>query len=590
VPQHGQGDRGRAGEAGERLNLAAALITAARTGSLGDVKRLDDGAWTLAAGGWRPEQRPEAVGLRGVVASAHPVAAVVGMTVLQRGGNAFDAAIAVAAAEGVCLPMMCGLGGDAFVLCHDGRRGELVGFNGSGVAAAGATRDAYVSRGLRTMPLDGVHSVAVPGAVSVYEAIWKRWGTLSWSELWEPAIRLAEDGIAMTGHVSRRIAERADVLARFPHSARQFLPGGRPPAPGDRWAAPDLAKSLRAVAQGGADAFYRGELAERLVGFLAREGTAFSADDFAGQQPHVYAPIATTYRGLTIYETAPVSQGFLLLAQLNILEGFDLAALDPLGADRLHLLVETKKLAFADRNRHAGDPTFVRWPLEALIGKAHAARRRAEIDPRRARIPSGAAVPESGGDTSYFAVADGDGNAVSFIHSLSASFGSGVVAGDTGITLNNRAGRGFSLVADHPNIIAPGKRTMHTLNAWLAYRDGRPWLVGGTPGGDQQTQWSAQVLTGVVDHGLSLQDAIEAPRWFSFPGTDPATIDQPMAIRVESRVPESTRTELSARGHAIEVLGPWGGGGAVQLIQVDQATGVLRGASDPRPGGVALGL
>jgi gamma-glutamyltranspeptidase/glutathione hydrolase len=553
------------------------------------MAKLDDGAWMIAsAAGYRPEQRPEAVGLRGVVASAHPVAAVVGMTVLQQGGNAFDAAIAVAAAEGVCLPMMCGLGGDAFVVCYDGRRGELVGWNGSGVAAAGATRDSFVSRGFRKMPLDGVHAVSVPGAVSVYEAIWKRWGTRPWAELWAPAIRLAEEGLAITGYVSRRIAERAEALAKYPHSARQYLPDGRAPAPGERWAAPDLAKSLRAVAQGGADAFYRGEVAERLLAFLGAEGAGFAADDFAGQEAWAYAPIATDYRGVTVYETAPVSQGFLLLAQLNILEGFDLAALDPGGPDRMHLLIEAKKLAFADRNRYAADPAFVRWPLERLIGKPHAARRRAEIDPRRAGQPAGAVVPEHGGDTSYFAVADGEGNAVSFIHSLSASFGSAVVAGDTGITLNNRAGRGFSLVEGHPNVIAPGKRTMHTLNAWLACKDGQPWLLGGTPGGDQQTQWSAQVLTGVLDHGLALQDAVEAPRWFSFPGTDPATIDQPAAVRVESRVPEAARAELVARGHAVESVGPWQGGGAVQLVQLDQARGVLRGASDPRPGGVAL--
>jgi gamma-glutamyltranspeptidase/glutathione hydrolase len=556
------------------------------------MTRLDDGAWGFggAMAGWRPGERPEAVGVRGMVASAHPVAAAVGIHVLQEGGNAFDAAIAVAAAEGVCLPMMCGLGGDAFVLCHDARRGELVGFNGSGVAGSGATREYYARQGLRKMPLAGVHSVAVPGAAAVYEAIWKRWGTLPWSDLWGPAIRLAEEGIAVTPHVAYRIAERAEALGAHPASARQYLPGGRPPAPGERWAAPDLAKSLRAVAQGGAETLYRGALAERLLAFLAAEGGLFTADDFARQTAEVYRPIATEYRGVTVYETAPVSQGFVLLTQLNILEGFDLSGLDPVGADRVHLLVEAKKLAFADRNRYAADPAVVRWPLERLLSKAHAETRRAEIDPRRARTPQGAVLPESGGDTSYFAVADGDGNAVSFIHSLSASFGSAVVAGDTGITLNNRAGRGFSLEAGHPNVIQPGKRTMHTLNAWLAYKDGKPWLVGGTPGGDQQTQWSAQVLTGVLDHRMGLQEAVEAPRWFSFPGTDPANIDQAPAVRCESRLPEATRRDLAARGHAVETLQPWGGGGSVQLIQVDHARGVLMGASDPRPGGVALGI
>lgn len=552
---------------------------------------IDDGAWSFGpTGRWRPERQSEAWGLRGMVASAHPLATLTGMTVLQRGGNAFDAAVAVAAAEGVVLPMMCGLGGDAFVVLHDARRREMVALNGSGVAAAGATREYYASRGLTKMPLDGVHSVGVPGAVGVYETLWKRYGTLPWAELWAPAIRLAEDGLVITEHVSRRIAERADLLARYPHSARQFLPDGRPPAPGERWAAPDYARSLRAVAEDGADAIYRGELAGRLLAFLGSEGSTFVADDFARQETVVYAPIATDYRGLTVYETAPPSQGFLLLEQLNVLEGFDLAALSPVGADRVHLLVEAKKLAFADRNRYAGDPAAVRWPLDELISKAHAARRRGEIDPRRARAPAGALLPEYAADTSYFAVVDGDGNAVSFIHSLSASFGSGVVAGNTGITLNNRVGRGFTLEEGHPNVLAPGKRTMHTLNAYLICRDGRPWLVGGTPGGDQQTQWSAQVITNVVDHGMSLQEAVEAPRWFSFPGTDPATLGEPAVVRLEGRIPEATRRELAERGHAVETLGPWSGGGAVQLIQLDPARGVLRGASDPRAGGVALGF
>lgn len=561
-------------------------------GAMTPPGRLDDGAWRAAPPAGRPGPGADALGASGMVASAHPRAAAVGAAVLERGGNAFDAAIAVAAAEGVLLPMMCGLGGDAFVVLYDARHRELVALNGSGVAAAGATRERYAGQGLRTMPLEGVDSVAVPGALGLYETLWKRWGSLPWEELWAPAIRLAEDGVAITEWVSHRIAERAELLRRFPPAARMFLPGGQPPAPGDRWRAPDLARSLRAVAAGGAETFYRGELAERLLAFLRHEGAPFEPEDFARQldETFLYRPLATEYRGVTVHETAPVSQGFLLLAQLNLLEGFDLGRLPLLGPDRVHLMVEAKKLAFADRNRHAGDPAFVSWPLEHLISKAHAARRRAALDPARAGVPEGARVPEAAADTTYFAVVDRDGNAVSFIHSLSASFGSGVVAGDTGITLNNRAGRGFTLEDGHPNVIAPGKRTMHTLNAYLVTRDGQPWLVGGTPGGDQQTQWSAQVITAIVDHGLSPAEAVETPRWFSFPGTDPATLDQPFVVRVEDRVPEATRRELERRGHALEVLPAWGGGGAVQLIQVDRARGVLRGASDPRAGGLALGL
>ncbi|MCC6178522.1 MAG: gamma-glutamyltransferase [Chloroflexi bacterium] len=549
---------------------------------------IDDGAWRFETGTGRARPAGEAYGTRGMVASAHPVAAAIGIGVLQQGGNAFDAAIAVAAAEGVALPMSCGLGGDAFVVLWDAKRREMVALNGSGVAGTHATRERYVEQGLKKMPLDGVHSIGVPGAACVYETLWQRYGSVPWADLWAPAIRLAEEGLGITPYVANSLESRAGVLARFPDSAAMYLPGGRSPRAGERWAAPKLARSLRVVAEQGAEAIYRGVLADQMLAYLASQGGPFEADDFACQQAVVYAPPSTNYRGVTVYQTAPPSQGFMMLEQLNLLEGFDLSACEPFGADRIHLLVEAKKLAFEDRLRVAGDPAFVDWPLDELISKEHAGRRRADIDPRRAYRPELVGAEHSG-DTSYFAVADGDGNAISFIHSLSAAFGSGVVAGDTGITLNNRVGRGFSLVDGHPNAIAPGRRTMHTLNAYLACRDGQPWLVGGTPGGDQQTQWNVQMVTSIVDNGLGPGQAVAAPRWFSFPGTDPANVDLPMALRVESRVSAEVRRDLEARGHVVETLGPWAGGGAVQLIEVDHEQGILRAASDPRPGGVAIG-
>ena len=238
----------------------------------------------------------------------------------------------------------------------------------------------------------------------------------------------------------------------------------------------------------------------------------------------------------------------------------------------------------------AGDPAFVRWPLDTLMSKLHASARRAEIDPARARWPDGALVPEHAGDTSYFAVADGDGNAISFIHSLSNAFGSCVVAGETGITLNNRAGRGFSLDPDHPNCIAPGRRTMHTLNAYMVHRDGQPWLVGGTPGGDQQVQWNVQMISNIIDHGMSPQESAEAPRFHSFPGTDPVNLGRPQVVKIDERIPEAAREALARMGHTVETLPAWSGGGAVQLIQIDRERGVLCGGTDPRPGGIALGL
>lgn len=549
---------------------------------------MDDGAWRLDDGSRLGPV--ESLGLHGMVASAHPVAAAIGTSVLQNGGNAIDAAIAVAAAEGVVLPASCGLGGDAFVLVWDPKTGKATGFNGSGVAGARATRERYVEAGLTRMPLNGIHSISVPGAVAVYETLWKTYGTKAWADLWQPAIRLAGDGVVLNSRVPKWIGGRADVLGSFEWSAAQYLPGGKVPTAGTRWSAPNLANSLRAVAEGGAETFYRGALGERIVDFLTREGGPFVAEDFARQDCEVYEPIRTTYRDVTVLQTAPVTQGFLMLEQLNILEDLGLQDLGLLSADRLHYLVEAKKLAFEDRNLAAGDPKFVNWDLQRLISKEHAASRRAQVDRSRALEPGRPLVAEHCSDTSYFCVVDGDGMAVSFIHSLSAAFGSGVVAGDTGITLNNRAGRGFSLVAGHPNVVEPGKRTMHTLNAYMCLRNGTAWLVGGTPGGDQQTQVNTQVVTSMVDQGLSVREAVEAPRWFSFPGTDPATVDQSMVIRTESRVPSETLRELESRGHVLEVLGPWGGGGSVQLIELDQANGVLRGASDPRSGGLALGI
>ena len=553
--------------------------------------KTNDGSWSLSAAEARSAQRrPDAHGRNAMVASAHPAAAAIGIGVFARGGNAFDAALAVAAAEGVLLPMMCGLGGDAFVLAHDAKRGETLAYNGSGVVPAGATREFFTAQGFTKMPLSGVHSVSVPGAVSVYETFWKNHCSMDWNDLWEPAIHLSENGLAITDYVSHRIAEQSAKLSAFAFSARQFLPGARAPSRGTRWSAPMLAGSLREVARGGAESFYKGALAERLLEFLNAEGASFSEADFANQEAVVYAPLASDYRGLTVLETAPPSQGFLLLEQLNIIEGFDLEALGAQSGDRMHLLIEAKKLAFADRNRYAGDPAYVEWPLQTLISKSHAEQRRAEIDRNRARWPDGAAVAEHGGDTSYFAVADGEGNAVSFIHSLSASFGSGVVAGETGITLNNRAGRGFSLDPTHPNVIAPGRRTMHTLNAFMVMRDGAPWLVGGTPGGDQQTQWSTQAISAMVDHGLSPQEAVDAPRWYSHPGTDPEHLGAAPVVRVEDRAGDLAIKRLQSLGHEVEILPAWGGGGAVQLIELDHTQGVLRGGSDSRPSGLALGL
>lgn len=542
-------------------------------------------AWTSG------EERPSpgtAFGERGIVASASPTAAAVGLGVLQRGGNAFDAALAVAGVEWLTLPGACGLGGDLFAVLYDARRDRVVALNGSGEAARKASREYYVSQGLSTMPLSGWHAASVPGAPDAYLTIHREFATMPLAELWAPARRYAAQGIVVTESMSRSIAGAADKLGRFRETAAIYLPSGEPPRPGSRWRNVNLAHTIETVVRGGADAFYRGEIAAEIVRAAEAGGGLLGADEFAEQCTELYDPLRVRYRGYDVYATRPPSQGMIVLEMLGLLDGFDLKRTGFGTHETLHAMVEAKKLAFADRLRYAGDPRRVDpRPVEQLLQPAFADHRRKAIDPARAadRV-EGAPRELLAGDTSYFCVWDGQGNACSLIHSLSAGFGSGVVAGRTGLVLNNRAGRGFSLEEGHPNVFEGGKKTMHTLNCYLVARDGRPWLVGGTPGGDQQPQWNVQTITNVVDFGMTPQAAVEAPRWYSFPGTDPEHVKNPYVLRLESRFSPEAVAHLQARGHRTERLGPWSAGGAVQIIQ--REGGTLLAGSDPRAGGVAL--
>jgi gamma-glutamyltranspeptidase/glutathione hydrolase len=519
---------------------------------------------------------------RGMVASGHPLASAAGLEVLAAGGNAIDAAIATAGVLGVVQPMMSGVGGDTFMLVYRKRDGRVWALNGSGPAPAGATRDFFIDRGYTKMPLRGMLAPSVPGAVASMDVALRRWGSgrFTLERLLGPAVRYAEEGVPVARKIAYWMQEAAPVLAQYPSSAAVFLPDGRPLAEGEVLIQRDLSKTLRAIAAGGADAFYRGPIAEAIGRYSRAHGGLLAADDLAGYAPEVLEPLATTYRGITVCTTPPPSHGFLLLEMLNMLEGF---APPPWGsADWVHYGVEVKKLAYADRVAYIGDPAFVRNPIDRLLDKAYAARRRLEIDPRRA-----AEVP---GDTTYFCAADVEGNVVSYITSLSASFGCGEIVEGTGIMLNNRAGRGFTLQAGHPNCIAPGKRTAHTLSPYMALRNDRPYLAFGTPGGDGQPQWTLQIFACLVDAGMGLQQAIEAPRWQSFPGTDPATIESPFELRLDEGFPAKTIQELERRGHRIRPMGEAESGGAAQAILVDQERGVYIGGSDPRVDGCAIGL
>jgi gamma-glutamyltranspeptidase/glutathione hydrolase len=527
----------------------------------------------------------------GMVATGHPLATAAGLDALRRGGNAMDAAIAAALTTGVVMPAMNGLGGDAFILYHEAGTGKVTAINGSGIAPRKADLEYFLERNHEKMPFFGPLSIAVPGAVDAYFTAMDRFCKLGSADLFSNAIRYADEGFPLTHVGSRTIGGSADRLAEYETSAKVFLRNGKAPAPGSIFRQSDLAKTLNTVQQGGPDIFYRGELAERMAAYIQKIGGLLTKEDFADHASEVYEPIRTDYRGYTVYQTTLPSQGHIVLEELNIIGNADVAAMGANSADAIHLMVEAKKLAFADRLAYSGDPRFVDVPLDKMLGSEFARNRYAEIDMRRAKDQVNAGlIPEHVGDTTYLCTMDGEGNAVSLITSLSAGFGSQVIAGDTGVTMNNRAGRGFTLEEGHPNVIASGKRTMHTLNCYLITHEGRIRWVGGTPGGDGQPQWNMQVIANMIDFGMNEQEAVEAPRWMSFPGTDPINLPNDYQLRIEGRVGDGVIEELGARGHRVSVLGDWANGGDAQVIGMDPDSGVISGGSDARGEGVALGI
>lgn len=540
------------------------------------------------------ERRNVAMGRSGMVATQHPLATAAGLWALERGGNAVDAALAAAGVCGVVLPASCGLGGDCFLLYYDAKAQTVTAVNGSGAAPMGATTDYYHEHGyIAKMPTRGPLSVGIPGAVDAYFTAFERWGSIRISDLLRPAEQYARTGYALTPSGASMIGEYAEILKEQPGgAAKTLLKGGKDaPRTGHILKNEDLADSISILRRHGRNAFYEGELAAKIAKWMAKHGGLITEADLAAHTSEVYAPISTTYRGHTVYTTAPPSQGLILLQELNILANADLSGMDPRGAAALHLMIEAKKLAFADRNRYAGDPKFVNFPLDTLISPTRGAQHFLAIDPDHARVddPALSLIPELAADTTYFCTMDQEGNAVSLIHSLSAAFGSGCLVDGTGIFLNNRAGRGFSLQPGHPNILAPGKRTMHTLHCYAVTRaDGTLAFVGGTPGGDQQPQWNMQAISNILDYGMSPQEAVEAPRWTSFPGTDPANLPNPYEVRIERRFPDETLMELRRRGHSVHALAEWGAGGSAQIIAWED--GICYGGSDPRTEGVALGF
>ena len=538
-------------------------------------------------------RRPGPVLARGgMVCAAHPLAVSAGLDALRQGGNAVDAAVAAGLAASVVMPEMCGLGGDLFAIVHAPDQAP-VAILGSGIAPQGASLEAVHAAGRdgpegRKMPLRGPLSIGVPGMPDAYGALLTRFGRRSFGDAAQAAIGLAEDGFPVSPLCAYALDECARLLARHPATAAVLLPQGRAPVAGEILRQPGLARTLRRLSDAGPRSFYEGDTARQIAAFMAGAGGALAQADLAGHATVAEPPITTTYRGLTVCQTGLPSQGLILLEALNIIENAPSELLARGDAAAVHLMAEALKLAFADRLAHAQDPRIALTPLDRLLSKAFAARRFAAIDPARASTAPSPALQD--GDTTYLCTADASGMMVSLIQSVSSAFGSGIIAGDTGVLLNNRVGRGFSLIPGHPNHYAPGKKPMSTLNCWsLTDAEGRPLAVGGTPGGDGQPQWGLQMISALVDSGLDAQGAVEAPRWSNHPGTDPADLPAPYRLGVETRLGDPALQDLATLGHDVSPMGLWGGGGGAQIIARDPATGVLAGGSDPRVEGIALG-
>jgi gamma-glutamyltranspeptidase/glutathione hydrolase len=510
-----------------------------------------------------------------MVATSQPLASVAALRILQEGGNAVDAAIAAAAVLSVVEPMMTGIGGDMFALVFMQDEGRPVGLNGSGWAGTNATED--VLEPGSTGRLDGIRAVTVPGAVAGWFRLHGRYGRIPMPRLLEPAIGYAEAGFPVSEVVAAAWASSQALLDGDAEARRTFLVGGRAPATGTPYRNPDLARSLELLSTEGRDAFYRGELARGILETSDRLGGFLTRADFEDFDADWVEPVSTTYRGYQVFEMPPNTQGLVALEMLNILEGFNLGGMDHNSADYLHLLIEAKRLAFADRDVWIADPAATAIRVEDLVSKDYAARRRSLIDIRRASPDVPAGVPEEG-DTVYLSVVDGKRNAVSFINSLFFSFGSGIVVPGTGIALHNRA-TGFSLARGHRNCLGPRKRPFHTLIPALVVREGQPWFAFGVMGGDMQAQGHVQVLANLIDFGMDPQRAGEAARMRHFDG---------MGVALESAVGPEVRRELARKGHHILADAP-GGFGGYQGIRIEGESGVLTGGSDHRKDGLAIG-
>jgi len=530
----------------------------------------------------RSQARSMVISQNGIVAAESPLAAQAGARILERGGNAVDAAIATNAMMGVVSPMMNGIGGDLFAIVYDAKANKLYGLNASGWAPKGLSIDLLHKLGLREMPESGIHSITVPGAVAGWQGLADRFGRKKLNEDLAPAIRTAQNGYPVTEMVAMYWASAADYLRGDETAAKLYLPEDRAPKAGEVYRNPELAWSLQQIAAHGRDAFYKGEIARRILETMKRHGGTMVAADLAEYSSEWVEPISTTYRDWTVYEMPPNGTGIAALEMLNIMENFPLGQKDyGFGSVKaLHTMIEAKKIAYADMARYIGDPRGQKLPVQALLSKEWAAQAAKLINPEKANCDVPAGNIPMGNDTTYLSVVDREGNMVSLIQSNYNEFGSGVVAPETGFVLHNR-GALFTLDATSPNALAGRKRPRHTIIPGFA-KNGDIRLAFGIMGGWNQSQAHAQFIANLVDYKMNIQAAMEAPRFTkrTFEGCD---------VQMENRFSQKTRDELTAMGHKIAVMGSFSsavGGG--QAVLRDFAKGINYGASDPRKDGAAI--
>ncbi|HVP39204.1 MAG TPA: gamma-glutamyltransferase family protein [Candidatus Saccharimonadales bacterium] len=568
-----------------RIGLAA--VAAAMLAGLG----LAGPAPARAAPGRGQATRSVVWARHGMVCAAQPLAVQAGLEILKAGGSAADAAIAVDACLGLMEPTSCGLGGDLFAILWDPRQGRVVGLNASGRAPLALTAAQVPPDTDGTVPLYSPYSWTVPGCADGWFELHARYGRLPMSRVLAAAIRYAEEGFPLSPVIASDWEHSTRVFKDKPGFAEVFMPGGRAPREGELFRNPALARTLRLLAEGGRDAYYRGPIAAALVRYSKAHGGFFAPEDFARHRSTWDAPISTTYHGVRVWELPPNGQGLSALELLNILENFDLARMGRDSPDFWHVFTEAKKLAFADRARYFADPEFARVPVDSLLSKAYARRRAALIDMAHAALTDSAGEPAAlnQGETTFLCAADDSGMMVSLIQSNYTGFGSGYVVPELGFGIQDRGGL-FSLHRGHPNFLEPGKRPFHTIIPAFVTRDGRPLLAFGVMGGDMQPQGHAQVIVNLVDLGMNLQEAGDAPRFHHTGSTEPTgtVMRDGGVLHIEDGVPAAVLEELRRRGHVLakEAVGAYGG---YQAIWRDPATGVYAGATERRKDGCAAG-